>query len=61
MASYDRLDVFFTYILPQGFMELTAIFIAAAALALPWLILLAPALILGVWLSGRGPSGFYED
>ena len=31
MASYDRLDVFFTYILPHGFMELTAIFIATAA------------------------------
>ena len=31
MASYDRLDVFFSYILPHGFMELTAIFIAAAA------------------------------
>lgn len=31
MASYDRLDVFFIYILPHGFMELTAIFIAAAA------------------------------
>ncbi|AGF71685.1 DUF1707 SHOCT-like domain-containing protein [Corynebacterium halotolerans] len=37
------------------------IFIVAAVLGLPWLILLAPALILGVWLSGRGPSGFYED
>ncbi|TKV28348.1 stage II sporulation protein M [Arthrobacter sp. NamB2] len=31
MASYDRLDVFFLYILPHGFMELTAIFIATAA------------------------------
>ncbi|MFP5316159.1 MAG: stage II sporulation protein M [Actinomycetes bacterium] len=31
MASYDKLDVFFTYILPHGFMELTAIFIATAA------------------------------
>nr|WP_167995843.1 stage II sporulation protein M [Arthrobacter pigmenti] len=31
MASYDRLDVFFIYILPHGFMELTAIFVAAAA------------------------------
>jgi uncharacterized membrane protein SpoIIM required for sporulation len=31
MASYDRLDVFLTYILPHGFMELTAIFIATAA------------------------------
>lgn len=31
MASYDRLDVFFIYILPHGFMELTAIFIATAA------------------------------
>jgi len=31
MASYDRLDVFFAYILPHGFMELTAIFIATAA------------------------------
>ncbi|MBG6182808.1 putative membrane protein SpoIIM required for sporulation [Arthrobacter sp. CAN_A214] len=31
MAAYDRLDVFFLYILPHGFMELTAIFIAAAA------------------------------
>ncbi|WP_104168417.1 stage II sporulation protein M [Arthrobacter sp. SX1312] len=31
MASYDRLDTFFVYILPHGFMELTAIFIAAAA------------------------------
>jgi uncharacterized membrane protein SpoIIM required for sporulation len=31
MASYDRLDVFFVYILPHGFMELTAIFIATAA------------------------------
>ncbi|MHA7282182.1 stage II sporulation protein M [Arthrobacter sp. TMS2-4] len=31
MASYDRLDTFFIYILPHGFMELTAIFIATAA------------------------------
>jgi uncharacterized membrane protein SpoIIM required for sporulation len=31
MASFDRLDVFFVYILPHGFMELTAIFIATAA------------------------------
>jgi uncharacterized membrane protein SpoIIM required for sporulation len=31
MASYDRLDVFFLYILPHGLMELTAIFIATAA------------------------------
>ena len=31
MAAYDRLDVFFLYILPHGLMELTAIFIAAAA------------------------------
>lgn len=31
MASYDRLDVFFLYILPHGFMELTAIFVATAA------------------------------
>ncbi|AUZ88853.1 hypothetical protein CVO76_15280 [Arthrobacter agilis] len=31
MASYDKFDVFLLYILPHGFMELTAIFIAAAA------------------------------
>ncbi|MCC3282329.1 stage II sporulation protein M [Arthrobacter caoxuetaonis] len=31
MASFGQLDVFFTYILPHGFMELTAIFVAAAA------------------------------
>lgn len=31
MAAHDRLDVFFVYILPHGFMELTAIFIASAA------------------------------
>ncbi|GAB3548398.1 stage II sporulation protein M [Arthrobacter tumbae] len=31
MASYDKLDVFFIYILPHGFMELTAIFVATAA------------------------------
>ncbi|WP_146363623.1 stage II sporulation protein M [Arthrobacter yangruifuii] len=31
MAAHDRLDVFFVYILPHGFMELTAIFIAGAA------------------------------
>lgn len=31
MASYGELDTFFTYILPHGFMELTAIFVAAAA------------------------------
>ncbi|MCG2620584.1 stage II sporulation protein M [Arthrobacter sp. I2-34] len=31
MAAYDRLDTFFLYILPHGLMELTAIFIAAAA------------------------------
>ena len=30
-AAYDRLDVFFSYILPHGLMELTAVFIAAAA------------------------------
>jgi uncharacterized membrane protein SpoIIM required for sporulation len=31
MAAFDELDTFFIYILPHGFMELTAIFIAAAA------------------------------
>ncbi|WP_312856695.1 stage II sporulation protein M [Arthrobacter mobilis] len=31
MAAYDRLDTFFLYILPHGLMELTAVFIAAAA------------------------------
>lgn len=31
MFSYGRGDVFFSYILPHGLMELTAIFIAAAA------------------------------
>ncbi len=31
MFAYDRGDVFFSYILPHGLMELTAIFIAAAA------------------------------
>ncbi|MCC3280145.1 stage II sporulation protein M [Arthrobacter sp. zg-Y40] len=31
LAAHGRLDVFFTYILPHGFMELTAIFIAGAA------------------------------
>lgn len=31
MASFGELDTFFAYILPHGFMELTAIFIAAAA------------------------------
>lgn len=31
MAAYDKLDTFFIYILPHGFMELTAIFIAGAA------------------------------
>lgn len=31
MFGYDRGDVFFSYILPHGLMELTAIFIAAAA------------------------------
>lgn len=31
MAAHDRLDVFFVYILPHGFMELTAVFIAIAA------------------------------
>lgn len=31
MAAYDKLDVFFIYILPHGLMELTAIFIAGAA------------------------------
>ena len=31
MAAYDKLDVFFLYILPHGMMEITAIFIAAAA------------------------------
>lgn len=31
MAAHGRLDVFFTYILPHGFMELTAIFISGAA------------------------------
>ncbi|MCC3272935.1 stage II sporulation protein M [Arthrobacter zhangbolii] len=42
MAAHDRLDVFFIYILPHGFMELTAIFIASAAgLQIFWT-LLAP-------------------
>lgn len=31
MSSLDELDTFFLYILPHGFMELTAIFIAGAA------------------------------
>lgn len=31
MFAYDRGDVFFSYILPHGLMELTAIFIASAA------------------------------
>ncbi|MGJ9403252.1 stage II sporulation protein M [Arthrobacter sp. KK5.5] len=31
MAAYGELDTFFLYILPHGFMELTSIFIAAAA------------------------------
>ena len=31
MAAHGRLDVFFVYILPHGFMELTSIFIAGAA------------------------------
>ncbi|MER2135100.1 MAG: stage II sporulation protein M [Arthrobacter sp.] len=31
MASFGELDTFFIFILPHGFMELTAIFIAAAA------------------------------
>ena len=31
MFAFDRGDVFFSYILPHGLMELTAIFIAAAA------------------------------
>lgn len=31
MFSYDRGDVFFSYILPHGLMELTAVFIAGAA------------------------------
>ena len=31
MASFGELDTFFSYILPHGFMELTAIFVAAAA------------------------------
>ncbi len=31
MAAHDQLDTFFIYILPHGFMELTAIFIATAA------------------------------
>ncbi|WP_312180127.1 stage II sporulation protein M [Arthrobacter sp.] len=31
MASFGELDTFFGYILPHGFMELTAIFVAAAA------------------------------
>lgn len=31
MAAYGELDVFFTYILPHGLMELTAVFIAVAA------------------------------
>jgi uncharacterized membrane protein SpoIIM required for sporulation len=31
MAAYDKLDIFFLYILPHGMMELTAIFISGAA------------------------------
>jgi uncharacterized membrane protein SpoIIM required for sporulation len=31
MASFDRLDVFFAFILPHGLLELTCIFVAAAA------------------------------
>ena len=31
MAAYGQLDVFFSYILPHGLMELTAVFVAVAA------------------------------
>lgn len=31
MGSFDRLDVFFAYILPHGLLELTSVFVAAAA------------------------------
>jgi uncharacterized membrane protein SpoIIM required for sporulation len=31
MASFDRLDVFFAFILPHGLLELTSVFVAAAA------------------------------
>lgn len=31
MAAYDRLDVFFSLILPHGLLELTAVFVAGAA------------------------------
>jgi uncharacterized membrane protein SpoIIM required for sporulation len=31
MTSFDRLDVFFAFILPHGLLELTCIFVAAAA------------------------------
>ncbi|WP_159501083.1 stage II sporulation protein M [Microbacterium sp. 18062] len=31
MAAFDRLDVFFAFILPHGLLELTCIFVAAAA------------------------------
>lgn len=31
MASFDRLDVFFAFILPHGLLELTCVFVAAAA------------------------------
>ncbi|MEJ5887593.1 stage II sporulation protein M [Pseudokineococcus marinus] len=37
LFAYDRGDVFFAFILPHGFLELTAVFVAAAAgLALFW-------------------------
>lgn len=31
MASFDRIDVFFAFILPHGLLELTSVFVAAAA------------------------------
>jgi uncharacterized membrane protein SpoIIM required for sporulation len=31
MAAFDRIDVFFLYILPHGMLELTCIFVAGAA------------------------------
>ena len=59
MAAYGRLDVFFSYILPHGLMELTAVFIAVAAgLRIFWAWVAPGRLARGVSVAAEGRSLF---
>lgn len=54
-ARHDSLKIAGTALATMGLM------LAAGFFGLPLLFLLAMFIPLGVWLSGRGPSGFYRE